>query len=108
MCVGWHLAFVLYLLCGLATLHYSNTFLSQLATNNTLDGKVKAEFRGLANKLSSATTLLNIARMYDALEEFCELSLTLQAEAMNINKAHRLIARQLELFTSRKPNGCER
>jgi len=99
MGAGWHLAFVLYLLCGLATLHYLNTFLSQ--PPNTLDCKVKAEFNGLANKLSSANALLNIALMYDALEELSELS---QAEAMNINKAHRLIARQLEVFTSRTSN----
>ena len=51
---------------------------------------------------------MNIAVMCDALEELSELSLSLQAESISIQKAHRLIARQLEVFTARKSDGGDR
>ena len=78
------------------------------ANDVKLNSKEKAEFKGLASKLSSAATLTNVALMCDALEELSELSVSLQAEFISINKAHRLIARQLEVFAARKANGGER
>ena len=81
---------------------------SDAASDAKLNGKEKAEFKGLASKLSSNVTLMNIAVMCDALEELSELSLSLQAESISIQKAHRLIARQLEVFTARKSDGGDR
>ena len=46
--------------------------------------------------------------MLQILQELSELSMSLQAKFISINKAHRLIARQLEVFAARKTNGGER
>jgi len=51
---------------------------------------------------------MNIAVMCDALEELSELSVSLQAESVSIQKAHRLIARELEVFTARKSDGGDK
>jgi len=51
---------------------------------------------------------MNIAVVCDALEELSELSLSLQAESVSIQTAHRLIARQLEVFTARKSDGGDK
>jgi len=42
---------------------------SQAATDVSLDSKERAQYNGLAAKLSSSTFLLNLGLMYDALEE---------------------------------------
>jgi len=81
---------------------------SDAASDAKVNGKDKAELKGLAAKLSSDVTLMNIAVMCDALEELSELSLSLQAESVSIQKAHRLIARQVEVFTARKADGGDR
>ena len=76
--------------------------------SRTLDSKERAQFKGLANTLATSQFLLNLALMYDALEELSELSESLQAESMNLHKAHRLITRQIEVFSSRKLDGGEK
>lgn len=80
---------------------------SQAATDASLDSKDRAQFKGLAGKLSSSSFLLNLGLMYDALEELSDLSESLQADSINLNKANRLIARQVEFFVSRKAEGGE-
>ena len=54
----------------------------------------KAQFKGLISKLSTSAFLLNLALMYDALEELSEPSESLQAESIHLHKAHR----QVEVF----------
>jgi hypothetical protein len=81
---------------------------SSAADDTSLDSKDRAQFKGLAAKLSSSTFLLNLALMYDALEELSELSESLQADSISVYKGHRLITRQIEIFSSRKCNGGER
>ena len=80
---------------------------SQAAVEGT-DSKERSQFKGLAAKLSTSAFLLNLAVMYDALEELSELSESLQAESISLHKAHRLITRQVEVFVSRKTEGGER
>ena len=46
--------------------------------------------------------------MFDALEELGKLSETLQAEYINLYKAHRLSFRRIVVFVSRKLEGGER
>jgi len=43
--------------------------------------------------------------MYDALQELSHLSESLQADSLKLNKANRFIARQVEIFASRKTDG---
>jgi len=81
---------------------------SEAVSDDKLTGKDKAEFKGLYTKLSSSATLMNIALMCGALEELSDLSLSLQAESMNTNKAHRLISRQLEVFVGSKSTGGDK
>lgn len=81
---------------------------SKASDDNSLDGKDRAQFKGLAAKLSSAAFLTSLGLMFDALEELSELSVALHADSMNLHKAHRLITRQVEVFVSRKSEGGER
>ena len=62
----------------------------------------------LAPKLAGSTFLLNLGLMFDALEELGKLSEALQAETINLYKAHRLIVRQIVVFVSRKSEEGER
>ena len=48
-----------------------------------------------------------LALMHDALEELSDLSESLQADSMNLSKAHRLIVRQTEIFRARKADDGE-
>ena len=61
---------------------------SSASTDNTLDSKERAQFKGLATKISSSTFLSNLGLMYDALQELSDLSESLQAESINLPKAH--------------------
>ena len=74
-------------------------------TDSSLDSKERAQFKGLAAKISSSAFLLNLGLMCDALQELSDLSESLQAESINLPKAHRLIVRQAEVFSSRKSDG---
>ena len=59
-------------------------------------------------KLSKSSFLLNLALMFDALEELqSELSEALEADSINLHKTHRLITRSVEGFVSRKSQGGE-
>ena len=69
----------------------------QAATDTNLDSKDK----GLAAKLASSAFFLNLGLMYDALQELSDLSQSLQADSLNLNKTN-LIAKQLEIFASPK------
>jgi len=77
----------------------------EASNDQELDGRERAKFSGLAKKLSSAVFLRNLALLYDALQELGDLSESLQAASITIHKAHRLINRQAEVFTSRKETG---
>jgi len=79
----------------------------QAATDTSLDSKDRAPYKGLAAKLSSSAFLLNLGLMYDALQELSDLSESLQADSLNLNKANRFIARQVEIFASHKTDGGE-
>jgi len=72
------------------------------SSDQKLDSKERAQYKGMANKLSSTAFLLNLALMFDALEELSELSESLQADSITLPKATRLISRQIEVFLSRK------
>ena len=75
---------------------------SQAASDPRLDSKERSQYRGLATKLSSRVFLLNLSLMHDALEELKVLSESLQASSIEVHRAHRLIARQVEIFAFRK------
>jgi len=75
---------------------------SSACTDSSLDSKERAQFKGLAVKISSSAFLLNLGLMYNALQELSDLSESLQAESLNLPKAHRLTVRQVEVFCSRK------
>jgi len=77
----------------------------QAATDTSLDSKDRAPYKGLAAKLSSSAFLLNLGLMYDALQELSDLCESLQADSLNLNKANRFIARQVEIFASHKTDG---
>jgi hypothetical protein len=75
------------------------------ADNTDLDSKDRSSFHGLANKLSSTSFFCNLALMKDALEELAYLSEALQVADITVHRAVRLIARQIEVFSSRKECG---
>jgi len=78
------------------------------SSDQKLDRKDRAQYKGMADKLSSTSFLLNLALMFDALEELSELSECLQADSVTLPKAMRLIGRQIEVFSSRKQDGGEK
>jgi hypothetical protein len=65
----------------------------------------KAQWAGLAKKFETSAFLLNLALMFDALQEPSHLSLSLQQSTISLPKAHRLICRQIEVFRGRKEKG---
>jgi len=81
-------------------LHCLLTFYAHRSTDSSLDSKVRAQFKGLATKISASAFLLNLGLMYDALQELTNLSESLQAETINLPKAHRLIVRQVKVFSA--------
>jgi len=83
-------------------MHFTESSMDQ-----SLDGKECSTFAGLAKKLQSTAFLQNLALMHDALAELSDLSKSLQADSMNLSKAHRLIVRQTEIFTARKADAGE-
>ncbi len=74
----------------------------QSSVDMSLDSKERAKFTGLAKKLTSVVFVKNFALMLDALEELRDLFLDLQKGDVTFVKADRLIARQIEVFSSRK------
>jgi len=78
------------------------------SSDNKLNSKERAQYKGMADKLSSTAFLLNLALMFDALEELSELSESLQADSLTLPKATRFIARQIEVFSARKQEGGEK
>ena len=44
-----------------------------------------------------SSVLLNLAQMFDALQELADVSLSLQDSTFTLPKAHRLICRQIEV-----------
>jgi Domain of unknown function (DUF4371) len=78
---------------------------SKAATDNIFDYKDRATFSGLSTKLQSKVFLLNLALMYDALQELADLSEALQCESITLPKANNLIQRQIEVFRARKDVG---
>jgi len=50
------------------------------SSNEELNSKDRAQYQGMANKLSSTAFLLNLALIFEALEELSELSESLQAD----------------------------
>ena len=65
-----------------------------------LDGKEKAKFSGMAKKLSNPGFIQHLALMYDALEELADLSLALQRSDINVLMAHKLISKQVAVFSA--------
>ena len=57
-------------------------------------------FKGLATKLASSSFVLNLATMYDCLEELSSLSLNLQERQITLARAHTLIFRAIRVFHS--------
>ena len=64
-------------------------------------------FAGLAIQLGSNEFLKNLALMHDALEELAHLSETLQLSNITLQRVHKHIKRQVEVFKNRKENGGE-
>ena len=60
----------------------------------------KQTFKGLATKLASSSFVLNLATMYDCLEELSSLSLDLQERKITLPRAHALIFRAIRVFNS--------
>ena len=60
----------------------------------------KQTFKGLAIKLASSSFVLNLATMYDCLEELSSLSLDLQERKITLPMAHALIYRAIRVFHS--------
>ena len=78
------------------------------SNDEKLNSKERAQYKGMADKLSSTAFLLNLALMFDALEELSELSESLQADSLTLPKATRMITRQMEVFSARKQEGGEK
>jgi len=60
----------------------------------------KQTFKGLAMKLASSSFVINLATMYDCLEELSGLSLDLQDRKIALPRAHALIYRAIRVFHS--------
>ena len=71
------------------------------------NSKERAQFSGLAKQLGSNVFLQNLALMRDALEELAHLSEALQSSNTTLQRAHKHIIRQIEVFKNRKENGGE-
>ncbi|KAG0419175.1 hypothetical protein HPB47_004292 [Ixodes persulcatus] len=66
------------------------------------DTKEKAQYIGLAERLSSVEFVQNLALLHDSLAELSELSLNFQVRAMTLPEAHNLVTRQIAVFEARK------
>ena len=75
---------------------------SDASVDHSLDSKERAGFAGLAKKLSSPAFVLNLGLMCDALQELADLSQSLQSDSINLQKAHRLILREIDVMKGRK------
>jgi len=76
-------------------------------TETKIDPKEKAKFAGMKKKLENPFFIQNLGLMYDALEELADLSLALQKADITLPVANKLIARQIEVFMSRKDSDSE-
>ena len=77
------------------------------ADDTTNNFKERAQFSGLAKQLESNVFLQNLALMHDALEELAHFSEALQSSHITLQRAHKHISRQIEVFKNRKENGGE-
>ncbi|XP_040069819.1 E3 SUMO-protein ligase KIAA1586-like [Ixodes scapularis] len=66
------------------------------------DTKEKAQYIGLAERLSSVEFVQNLALLHDSLAELSELSLNFQVRAITLPEAHNLVTRQIAVFEARK------
>ena len=77
------------------------------ADDTAKNSKERGQFSGLAIQLGSNAFLKNLALMHDALEELAHLSETLQLSNITLQRVHKHIKRQVEVFKNRKENGGE-
>ena len=68
------------------------------------DNKDESKFAGMKQKQENPNFIQNLGLMFDALEELADLSLALQNASVTLLVANRLIARQVGVFTARKPS----
>ncbi len=78
-----------------------------IASSPHSKAKDKATFAGLAKHLESSVFLQNLALMNDALQELSELSEYLQSNGMTLQRAQRLISKEIDVFKGRKTAGGE-
>ena len=69
----------------------------------------REQFSSLAKQYQKAlhVFLQNLALMHDALEELAHLSEALQLSNITLQRAHKHITRQIEVFKNRKENSGE-
>ena len=60
----------------------------------------RSSFKGMATRISSNNFVLNLGAMYDSLEELASLSKDLQERNIMLPRAHNLVQRQIQVFTS--------
>lgn len=80
----------------------------QASKDRERDSKDRSTYSGLANMLSCASFVHNLALMHDALEELADLSLQLQKSSLNLIQAHNDICLMIKVFESRveHPGRC--
>jgi len=64
------------------------------------DKRISPSFAGMKKKWENPNFIQNLGLMFDALEELADLSLALQKASVTLPVANRLIARQVEVFSS--------
>lgn len=68
--------------------------------DNMRDTKERAMYKGLLNRLTDVSFVLNMGLMLDALNELEDLSLQLQKRDITILNAHMMIQRKIQVFHS--------
>jgi len=72
--------------------------LTQGSEDTSRNSSEKQMFKGLATKLATSSFVLNLATMYDHLEELSNLSLDLREWQIALARAHALIFRAIRVF----------
>uniref|UniRef100_H3AY60 HAT C-terminal dimerisation domain-containing protein n=1 Tax=Latimeria chalumnae TaxID=7897 RepID=H3AY60_LATCH len=82
--------------------HFENA-----STDTSQDSKQQATYKGLKNRLTDTSFVLNMGLLFDALVELEELSLELQKRSTTLMRAHKLFEQKCLVFESMLQNPGE-
>uniref|UniRef100_H3AKH7 HAT C-terminal dimerisation domain-containing protein n=1 Tax=Latimeria chalumnae TaxID=7897 RepID=H3AKH7_LATCH len=82
--------------------HFENA-----STDTSRDSKQRATYKGLKNRLTDTSFVLNMGLLFDALVELKELSLELQKRSTTLMHAHKLVEQKCLVFESMSQNPGE-